>query len=101
MLLKYIWTSEEEDLEVKTAYQYVLDLRERIEETCQIAQEENAKVQKRNQTYYNRRARERKLNIGDSVFLLLPTEKNKLTLAYREDRMKSLKESEKLIIELQ
>jgi len=82
-LLKHLWTGEKEDPEVKTAYQYVLDLRERIEETCQLAQEEIAKVQKRNQTYYNRRARERKLNIGDSVLLLLPTENNKLTLAWR------------------
>jgi len=69
--------------EVKTAYQYVLDLRERIEETCQLAQEEIAKVHKRNQTYYNWRAREIRLNIGDSVLLLLPTENNKLTLAWR------------------
>ena len=68
---------------VKTAYQYVLDLHERIEETCQLAQEEIAKVQKIKQTYYNRRARERRLNIGDSVLLLLPTENNKLTLAWR------------------
>jgi len=45
--------------------------------------EEIAKVQKKNQTYYNRRARERKLNIGDSVLLLLPTENIKLTLAWR------------------
>ena len=29
------------------------------------------------------RARERRLNIGDSVVLLLPTENNKLTLAWR------------------
>ena len=29
------------------------------------------------------RARERRLNIGDSVLLLLPTENNKLTLAWR------------------
>ena len=41
--------SGKEDPEVKTAYQYVLDLRERIEETCQLAQEEIVKVQKRNQ----------------------------------------------------
>jgi len=60
--LKHLWTGEKEDPEVKTTYQYVLDLRERIEETCQLAQEEIAKVQKRNQTYYNRRARERRLN---------------------------------------
>jgi len=62
---------------------YVLDLRERIEERCQLAQEEIEKVQKIKQTYYNRRARERRLNIGDSLLLLLPTENNKLTLAWR------------------
>jgi len=82
-LLKQLWTGERVNHEVKTAYQYVLDLRERIEETCQLAQEEIAKVHKRNQTYYNWRAREIRLNIGDSVLLLLPTENNKLTLAWR------------------
>jgi len=36
-LLKRIWTGEEEDSEVKTAYQYVVDLHERIEKTCELA----------------------------------------------------------------
>jgi len=54
-----------------------------VEETCELARNELAKVQARNQRYYNRQARERKLNIGDSVLLLLPTERNKLTLAWR------------------
>ena len=36
-LLKRIWTGEEEDSEVKTEYQYVVDLRERIEEICELA----------------------------------------------------------------
>jgi len=30
-----------------------------------------------------KKSRERKLKVGDSVLLLLPTEKNKLTLAWR------------------
>jgi len=67
-LLKHLWTGENEDPEVKTTYQYVLDLHERIQETCQLAQEEIAKIQKRNQTYYNRRARERRLNIVTVYF---------------------------------
>ena len=41
------------------------------------------KVQTRNQQYYNRRIRDRKLSVGDSPLLLLPTEQNKLTLAWR------------------
>jgi len=39
------------------------------------------KVQVRNQKYYNKRTRDRKLQVGNSVLLLLPTERNKLTLA--------------------
>jgi len=68
---------------MKTAYQYVVDLRDRVEQTCELAKQELAKVQTRNQNYYNRRTRERKLRVGDSVPLLLPTENNKLTLAWR------------------
>jgi len=42
-LLKRIWTGEDEDPEVKAAYQYVIDLRERVEETCEMARNELAK----------------------------------------------------------
>jgi len=59
-LLKRIWTGEDEDPEVKTAYQYVIDLRERVEETCEMARNELAKLQTCNQKYYNGRTRERK-----------------------------------------
>ena len=82
-LLRKLWTEEEEDTEVKTAYQYVIDLRERLEETCTLAQQELSKVQGRNQQYYNRHAKKRVLSLGNSLLLLLPTEHNKLTLAWR------------------
>ena len=48
-----------------------------------MAQRELMKFQNRNQKYYNRHAKNRKLNIGDSALLLLPTEHNKLTLSWR------------------
>jgi len=69
---------------VKTGYQYVIDLRERPEETCKITQQQLSKIQDRNQKYYNRHAKSRYLSVGDSVLLLLlPTEYNNLTLAWR------------------
>ena len=84
MILKKIWTGQTEDDEVKTAYQYVIESEsDRVEDTCQLAKEELTKIQTRNQQYYNRRTRDRKLSVGDSVLLLLPTEQNKLTLAWR------------------
>ena len=43
-----------EDQENVSTYQYVIDLRERIEETCALAKEQLAETQKKNQKYYNR-----------------------------------------------
>ena len=51
MLLKRLWTGDNEDPEVKTSYQYVVDLKQRVEETCELAKNELAKVQTRNQKY--------------------------------------------------
>ena len=79
-ILKQLWTGEVEDKENVSTYQYVIDLRERIEETCALAKKQLAETQKKNQKYYNRRARNRE---GDLVLLLLPTEGNKLTLSWR------------------
>ena len=47
------------------------------------AHQELSKVQTRNQNYNNRHARSRHICVGDSVLLLLPTEHNKLTVAWR------------------
>jgi len=82
-ILKELWTGEVEDQENVSTYRYVIDLRERIEETCALAKELLAETQKKNQKYYNRRARNRELQEGDLVLLLLPTERNKLTLSWR------------------
>jgi len=52
-LLKRLWRGDNEDPEVKTSYQYVVGLKHRVEETCELAKNELAKVQTRNQKYYN------------------------------------------------
>ena len=82
-ILKELWTNEEEEGETKTVYQYVIDLRDKIEETCKIAQEELSKVQHRNPKYYNRKTKMKDLKIGDLALLLLPLENNKLQLQWR------------------
>jgi len=43
-LLKRIWTDKDENPEVKTLYQYVVDLRDRVGETCKMAKEETKSV---------------------------------------------------------
>ena len=55
-ILIEIWTGEIEGEKLKTTYQYVLELRERLEETCQIAHEELRKAQISQRQYYNKKS---------------------------------------------
>ena len=74
-----------EDPEVKTSYTYVFDLRERLEDTVKLAQEElkTSEVIMRYQRYYNQKAKSRSFKVGSKVLLLLPTDRNKLLLQWK------------------
>jgi len=63
-ILKEIWTKEGTDPEVKTTYQYVLDLQNRLQQTCEVAREELERAQGRQKKYYDVKARERKFKVG-------------------------------------
>ena len=82
-ILKELWTQEIKDPEVRSTYQYVLDLRERLETTCKLAQEALGQSQKRYKHYYDKKSRKRSYKVGDSVLLLLPTDHNKLTMQWK------------------
>ena len=55
-ILKELWSEEEEVPEVTTSHQYVLELRERLDETIKLAQAKLEKNQGRNKNLYNRKA---------------------------------------------
>ena len=82
-ILKELWTEEVASPEVRTSYQYVVDLRERIEEG--VAQAHNAleQAQGRYKRYYDKKARSRKFKVGDEVLILLPTDSNKLLMQWK------------------
>ena len=61
----------------------MIELRERLEQTCQLAYDNLEKVQFKQKTYYDKRARSRKFDVRDKVLLLLPTESNKLLLQWK------------------
>ena len=79
-ILRELWSGEVNDEQVLSKYQYVIKLRERLEQTCQLARDNLEKVQFKQKIYYDQRARSRKFDVGDKVLLLLPTESNKLLL---------------------
>ena len=83
MILKELWTKEVNIPEVKSSYEYVTELRERLEDSLKLAQEELEKSQKRYKRHYDRKAKPRQLEVGDRVLILLPTDSNKLLMQWR------------------
>jgi hypothetical protein len=65
------------------SYQYVTDLRNRIEDTCKLAREELSKASECYKKLYDRKARPRKLTIGGQALILLPTDHNKLIMQWK------------------
>ena len=82
-LLKTLWTGETFQPEVKSTYQYVLDLRERIEETCKLAHEELVKTQVKNLRYCNKNAKLRVLKPGDLALVMIPVQSNHLFFSWK------------------
>ena len=82
-ILKELWTKEVNIPEVKSSYEYVTELRERLEDSLKLAQEELEKSQKRYKRHYDRKAKPRRLEVGDRVLILLPTDSNKLLRQWR------------------
>ncbi|KAL3872608.1 hypothetical protein ACJMK2_035823 [Sinanodonta woodiana] len=82
-ILRELWSGDVADGEVKTTYQYVVDLRERLESTCRMAHDELVKSGRKYAKYYNLGTRSRKFDVGDGVLVLLPTSRNKLLVQWK------------------
>ena len=70
------------DEHARLTYQYVIDLRERLQKTCKLAQDNVRKLDIKQNAFYDKRARSRKFDVGDRVLLLLPSESNKVLLQW-------------------
>nr|XP_006823664.1 PREDICTED: uncharacterized protein LOC100372741 [Saccoglossus kowalevskii] len=82
-ILKQLWTTETEEPEIRNSYQYVFELRERLDETLKIAQVEMQKSQQRYKHYYDRKVKVRRFQPGQTVLILLPTDSNKLLMQWK------------------
>ena len=81
-ILKELWTKEVNIPEVKSSYEYVTELQERLEDSLKLGQEKLKKSQKRYKGHYWK-AKPRRLEVGDRVLILLPTNSNKLLMQWR------------------
>ncbi|GFO25737.1 Zinc finger protein [Plakobranchus ocellatus] len=81
-ILRELWTKEIKEPDAKSSYEYVLSVRERLDDTLKITREELEKAQGRQKHYY-RTAKRRKFSIGEKVLVLLPTDSNKLLMQWK------------------
>lgn len=82
-ILHELWSDDNMNDDVKTTYQYVLDLRSRLEETTKLAATHDEISGRTYKSYYDRNAKSRKLQVGDEALVLLPTCFNKLVMQWR------------------
>ena len=61
-----------EEPEVKNSYQYVFELREKLEDTLKLAHRELEKAQQKGKHYYDLKSKVRKFQPGEKVLVLLP-----------------------------
>ena len=72
-ILKQLWSKEIEDPEVRSTYQYVVELRDRLESTLAIAQDNLSKMSRKYKRHYDQKAGKRQLRryaANDKIFKL-------------------------------
>ena len=68
---------------MRSTYQYVIELQDRLESTLAIAQDNLSKMSRKYKRHYDQKAGKRQLKVGDKALFLLPTDKNKLLMGWK------------------
>ena len=82
-ILHEIWSNNELSSETQSSYQFLLDLRSRLEETAQLAAKYNEVAMDKYKTYFDARSCKRSFSVGDEVLIMLPDSSNKLLMAWQ------------------
>ena len=81
--LKWSWTDETLDETERNASQYVRELKDRLKHGWAVATANLKKARKKQARYHNKNAKDRELEVGDKVLLLLPTGSHKLQISWQ------------------
>ena len=82
-ILHELITNDEVDDNVKTTYQYVIDLRSKLQEMSKLAVANAELSSHKYKQYFDRKAKYRKLLKGDEVLVMLPTHSNKFLMQWK------------------
>ena len=82
-VLHELWANPSLSEEVKTSYQFIFELRNKLEETAEIASSQLKVSSDRYKTYFDKKSSQRKFQVSDEVLVLLPVDHNKLLMSWR------------------
>ena len=68
---------------MRSTYQYVIELWDRLESTLAIAPDNLSKMSRKYKRHYDQKAGKRQLKVSDKALVLLPTDKNKLLMGWK------------------
>ena len=77
-ILRELWENPKIEESTRTTYQYVFDIRNRLEDTAILAADMAKVGMNAYKAYYDLKTQNRKFEPNDEVLILLPTENNKL-----------------------
>ena len=83
-ILHELRTKDIDEHEVMSIYQYVLDLRGRLEDILKLAQQQLKLSQAKQKCYSDKATKVWHFQPGDKVLVLLPTDTNKLLMQWKE-----------------
>ncbi|GFO37192.1 reverse transcriptase [Plakobranchus ocellatus] len=77
-ILRELWSKEIQEPDVQSTYEYVLNIRDRLDHILEIARENMQEAYIMHKYFYDRTAGRRKFSVGNKMLILLPTESNNL-----------------------
>ena len=82
-LLYKSWSGKSDDDETKPLFHYILDLKNTLSDSMEIAQGNIMEARRKAKKYYDQKAVHRSFNAGDQVLVLRPTDHSKLRMAWQ------------------
>ena len=82
-ILHELWANPDLTSESKSSYQFVFELREKLEETAELAAQNQDVAMNKYKTYFDLKSSSRQFKVDDEVLVLLPDSSSKLLMTWK------------------
>ena len=82
-ILNDLWTNPNLSKETQSSYKFLIDLRDRLADTAELAANNQNLSMRKYKTYFDMKCSKRSFQVGNEVLLLLPDNSNKLMMSWQ------------------